>query len=133
MCYRRYSYSPTRDGPGTRDFAAWLRGYYGNFLAKTQTNICKLGLSRCKTIESRKNARLKSSNTTGKLKGYLFQLTKLWEELVVLTAKLKKPQSQKMKQEVIYRTVNSCQNVNIWILFHLILYCLLSFFTRVFL
>ena len=44
-------------------------------------------------------------NLTGKLKGYLFQKTKLWEELVVLTAKFKKPRSQKKKQEVIKKMV----------------------------
>ena len=47
-----------------------------------------------------KTARFKSWNLTGKLKGYLFQKTKLWEELVALTAKVKKPRSQKKKQEV---------------------------------
>ena len=46
----------------------------------------------------------RSSNITGKLKGYLLQLTKLWEELVDQTAKimvLKQPRSQKKKLEVI--------------------------------
>ena len=52
-----------------------------------------------------KNARCKSWNLTGKLKGYLFHETKLWEELVVLTAKVKKPRSQKKKQEVIKKMV----------------------------
>ena len=31
---------------------------------------------------------------------YLFQTTRLWKELVVLTVKLKKPRSQKKKREV---------------------------------
>ena len=47
-----------------------------------------------------KTARFKSWNLTGKLKDYLFQKTKLREELVALTAKVKKPRSQKKKQEV---------------------------------
>ena len=42
----------------------------------------------------------------GKLKGFMFQKTKLWEELVVLTAKFKKPWSQKKKQEVIKKMVH---------------------------
>ena len=41
----------------------------------------------------------------GKLTGYTFQKTKLWEELGVLTATFKKPQSQKKKQEVIKKMV----------------------------
>ena len=49
--------------------------------------------------------RCKSWNLTGKLKEYMFQKTKLWEELVVLTAKFKKPRSQKRKQEVIKKMV----------------------------
>ena len=35
----------------------------------------------------------------------MIQKTKLWEELVVLTAKVKKPRSQKKKQEVINKIV----------------------------
>ena len=35
----------------------------------------------------------------------LFQKTKLWEQLVVLTEKVKKPRSQKKKQEVIKKMV----------------------------
>ena len=65
-----------------------------------------------------KTARFKSWNLTGKLKGYLFQKTKLWEELVALTAKVKKPRSQKKKQEVCNQeNVILCQNVNTRILF----------------
>ena len=52
-----------------------------------------------------KTVRFKSWNLRGKLKGYLFQKTKLWEELVLLTAKVKKPRSQKKKQEVIKKMV----------------------------
>ena len=46
----------------------------------------------------------RSSKIAGKLKGYLFQLTKLWQELVEQTTKnmvLKQPRSQKKKLEVI--------------------------------
>ena len=53
----------------------------------------------------KKSAIFKSWNLTGKLKGYLFQKTNLGEELVVLIAKLKKPRSQKKKQEVIKKMV----------------------------
>ena len=89
-----------------RDFTAWLRSWSGELFSKTQTNIGWSRLNRCKTIEiSKKNARFKSWNLTGKLKGYLFHETKLWEELVVLTAKVKKPRSQKKKQEVIKKMV----------------------------
>ena len=52
-----------------------------------------------------KIARFRSWNLSGKLKEYQFQKTKLWEELVVLTAKVKKPRSQKKKQEVIKKMV----------------------------
>ena len=48
----------------------------------------------------KKAVRFETSNLTSELKGYLFQTTKLWEELVVLTAKFKKPRSQKKKREV---------------------------------
>ena len=48
----------------------------------------------------------------GKLKGYLFQKTKLWEELVVLTPKVKKPRSQKKKQEVIKKNGILCFEKN---------------------
>ena len=44
----------------------------------------------------------------------MFQKTKLREELVVLTAKFKKPLSQRKKQEVCNQeNVILCQNVNI--------------------
>ena len=36
---------------------------------------------------------------------YLFQTTRLWKELVVLTVKFKKPRSQKKKWEVNKKTV----------------------------
>ena len=91
--------------------ARLLRGPFWQKHRQTSVNCCK-------RIEIRKNARFKSSNVTGKLKGYLFQLTKLWEELVVLTAKLKKPQSQ--KKEKTRRNLENgklCQNVNVQILF----------------
>ena len=56
-----------------------------NFLARTHTNISKLRQSRWKTIEIMKI--VQSSNVTSKLKlkGYLFQTKKLWEDLIVLT------------------------------------------------
>ena len=66
------------DGPGTRDFAARF--------------FC------CCCCQAN------AGNITGKLKGYLLQLTKLWEELVEQTAKimvLKQRRSQKKKLEVI--------------------------------
>ena len=50
----------------------------GNFLAKTQTNISKLQLKLCKTIDQKKTARFKSWNHMGRLKGYLIQPMKLW-------------------------------------------------------
>ena len=59
-----------------------------------------------------KTGRFQSLNLTGKLKGYLFQKTILWEELVVLTAKVKKPRSQTKKQEVIKKIVY-CVNMSI--------------------
>ena len=55
------------------------------FLEKTKTNIGKLRLSRWKTIQIMKLIRFQSSNFTSPLKGYLFQTTKLWQELVELT------------------------------------------------
>ena len=67
-----------------------------------------------------KTARFKSWNLTGKLKGYLFQKTKLCEELVVLTAKVKKPWSQGKKQPETRNDQENgilCQNVNTRILF----------------
>ena len=45
-----------------------------------------------------------SSSRSSNIKGYLLQLTKLWEELVEQTAKImvfKQPRNQKKKQEVI--------------------------------
>ena len=60
-----------------------------------------------------KTVRFQSWNLTGKLKGYLFRKTKLWEELVVLKVKFKKPRSQKKKQEVFKKMVYC---VKMWIL-----------------
>ena len=57
-------------------------------------------------------------NLTGKLKGYLFQKTKLWEELVVLTVKFKKPRSQKKKQEVIKKMVYCVKMSTLFIKFY---------------
>ena len=62
-----------------------------NYLAKTK-RIRKLRLSRWKTIEIMKVIRFQSSNLNSKLKEYLLQTTKLWEELVVPPEKEKKPQ-----------------------------------------
>ena len=58
-----------------------------NFVAKTKTNIGKLRLGSWKTIEVMNIIRFQSSNFTSKLQGYLFQATKLREELVVVTEK----------------------------------------------
>ena len=69
-----------------------------NYLAKTK-RIRKLRLSRWKTIEIMKVIRFQSSNLNSKLKGYLLQTTKLWEELVVPPEKEKKPQL-KPREEV---------------------------------
>ena len=92
----------------------------------------KLRLSGCKTIEIRnKNARFKSSNLTGELKGYLFQLTKLWEELVVLTATLKNATKPKEETKSNLENGKLCPNTDIRIL--LLLYFFLFFFTCVFL
>ena len=94
------------DDPGTRDFTAWLRGWSGELFSK---NTNKHWLVAAESLQNDRNeqktARFKSWNLTGKLKGYLFQKTKLWEELVVLTVKFKKPRSQKKKQEVIKKMV----------------------------
>ena len=48
---------------------------------------------------------LQNDRNQQKTARYLFQKTKLWEELVVLTVKFKKPRSQKKKQEVIKKMV----------------------------
>ena len=74
------------------------RGLFGKNTYKHWL-VAAESLQNCRNQQ--KTARFKSWNLTGKLKGYLFQKTKLWEELVVLTAKLKKPRSQKKKQQVI--------------------------------
>ena len=74
-----------------------------------QKNTNKHRLVAAESLQNDRNrqktAIFKSWNLKGKLKGYLFQKTKLWKELVVLTAKLKKPRSQKKKQEVIKKMV----------------------------
>ena len=88
------------DDPGTRDFTAWLRGWSGELFGENRN---KHWLVAAESLQ--KTLRFQSWNLTGKLKGYLFQKTKLWEELVVLTAKFKKPRSQKKKQEVIKKMV----------------------------
>ena len=79
-------------------------------------NTNKHGLVAAEPLQNDRNqqktARFQSLNLTGKLKGYLFQKTKLWEELVVLTAKVKKPRSQTKKQEVIKKMVY-CVNMSI--------------------
>ena len=49
--------------------------------------------------DQQKTARFKSWNLTGKLKGYLFQKTKLWEELVVLTAKFKSHEAKRRNKK----------------------------------
>ena len=48
----------------------------------------------------KKAVRFETSNLTGELKEYLFQTTRLWEKLVVLTVKFKNPGRQKKKREV---------------------------------
>ena len=60
-----------------------------NYLAKKK-RIRKLRLSRWKTIAIMKIIRFQSSNFNSNLKEYLFQTTKLWEELVVPPEKDKK-------------------------------------------
>ena len=69
-----------------------------NYLAKTK-RIRKLRLSRWKTIAIMKIIRFQSSNFNSNLKEYLFQTTKLWEELVVPPKKEKKTQL-KPREEV---------------------------------
>ena len=69
-----------------------------NYLAKTK-RIRKLRLSRWKTIAIMKIIRFQSSNFNSNLKEYLFQTTKLWEELVVQPEKEKKTQL-KPREEV---------------------------------
>ena len=68
------------------------------YLAKTK-RIRKLRLSRWKTIAIMKIIRCQSSNFNSNLKEYLFQTTKLWEELVVPPEKEKKTQL-KPREEV---------------------------------
>ena len=73
-------------------------------------NTNKHGLVAAEPLQNDRNqqktARFQNLNLTGKLKGYL------WEELVVLTAKVKKPRSQTKKQEVIKKMVY-CVNMSI--------------------
>ena len=82
----------------------------GTFWQKHKQPLAKHWLrSRCESLQNDRNqqktAKFKSWNLPGKLKGYLFQKTKLWGELVVLTAKVKKSRSQKKKQGVIKKMV----------------------------
>ena len=66
-----------------------------------------------------KTARFKSWNLTGKLKGYLFQKTKLWEELRAGRTNSKIEKATKPKEETKSNQENGilCQNVNTRILF----------------
>ena len=102
----RYWYSPMALGRETsqRDFEAEA----GKFWAKN-TNKHWLVWIAAESVQNDRNqqktVRFQSWKLIGKLKGYLFQKTKLWEELVVLTVKFKKPRSQKKKQEVFKKMV----------------------------
>lgn len=112
---RQVSYSPTERAFLESLLSMIVRLMRFNFLDNTKTNIGKLRLGRWKTIEIMKIIGFQSPNFTGKLPGYLFQSTKLWEELVVLTKKWKKLRL-KPKEEINLSlrmgNLKFCSNVN---------------------